>query len=174
MTDWKQIKAITFDVDGVMTDGSLLVYDDHAVIRCFNAKDSFGLRMAAMKGYRMAVFTGGDTEGVRFRMNVCGVPEEDIHMQCRGKMSYFRDFCEKYALSPKEAVYIGDDIPDIPVLNAAGIGVTPDDAALEAQAAADVIAPVGGGRGCVRWVVEQVMRAQGTWEFEEDIYERIF
>ncbi|MBQ9547896.1 MAG: HAD hydrolase family protein [Bacteroidales bacterium] len=174
MTDYSRIKAIALDVDGVATDGSLVVYDSHEAVRIFNAKDSFGMRVAAMKGYRLAVFTGGETEGVRFRMQVCGVDPSDVHMGCRGKLREFNSFCEKYGISPKEVLYLGDDIPDIPVLQAAGIGVAPADAAPEAREAADVVAPVAGGKGCVRWAVEQVMRSQGTWQFEPDCYELIF
>lgn len=174
MTDWSKIRAVTLDVDGVMTDGSLLCYDSHEAVRVFNAKDSFGLRMAAMSGLRLAVFTGGDTEGVRFRMEVCGVPAEDVHMHCRGKLREFNAFCTKYALSPEEVLYIGDDIPDVPVLRAAGLGVAPADGAGEALEAADVVAPFGGGKGCVRWAVEQVLRARGLWSFSAETYERVF
>jgi len=122
MTDWKKIekagpdftkvKAVTFDVDGVMTDGSLLAMDDGEFVREFNVKDSFALRYAAMRGYRLGVFSGGDTPGVRTRLQVCGIPGEDIHLGCRGKISVWKAFLEKYGLKPEEVLYMGDDIPD--------------------------------------------------------------
>ena len=116
---WKKIKAVTFDVDGVMTDGSLLAYDSHEMVRVFDAKDSFAIRFALMRGYSIGVFTGGSTEGVKNRFLTCGMAPEDIYLGCRGKISAFEDFCARHGLKPEEVVYIGDDIPDVPVIKAA-------------------------------------------------------
>jgi len=174
MTPWTEIKAIAFDVDGVMTDGSLLAMDGSEFIRVFNAKDSFALRMAAMNGYRLAVFTGGDTQGVHTRMLTAGVKEEDIHMHCRGKLKTFLKWCEERGFKPSEVVYVGDDIPDVQTVQAAGIGAAPADASPEVLEVADYVISVPGGRGCIREVVEKVMRSQGTWKFSPDIYEKIF
>jgi len=170
----KDIRAITLDVDGVMTDGSLIGTDEGGFLRIYNAKDSFALRAAAMAGFRLAVFTGGETEGIRRRFLTCGVPEEDIYMGCRGKIKNFRHFCEKYGLDPKEVAYFGDDIPDIPILKACGLGIAPADAAPETRAAADYVSPCPGGKRCVREGIEMIMRAQGKWVFEENVYEKIF
>ena len=171
---WKEIKAITFDVDGVMTDGSLLAYDSHEMVRVFNAKDSFSIRVALMRGFRIGVFTGGDTEGVRNRFATCGVNPDDIYLGCRGKIKAFDDFCAKYRLKPSEVVYIGDDVPDVPVLKAAGIGAAPADASADAYAAADYICDQPGGKGCVREIIEKTLRAQKKWHFEEEDYSKIF
>ena len=171
---WKDIKAITFDVDGVMTDGSLLAYDSHEMVRVFNAKDSFAIRVALMRGYRIGVFTGGDTEGVRNRFTTCGVDPDDIYMGCRGKIKALEDFCAKYSLKPSEVVYLGDDVPDVLVLKAAGIGAVPEDASADAYEAADYICELPGGKGCLREVIEKVLRAQKKWYFEEDEYAKLF
>ena len=160
--DWKDIKAITFDVDGVMTDGSLLAYDSHEMVRVFNAKDSFAIRVALMRGYRIGVFTGGDTEGVRNRFTTCGVDPDDIYLGCRGK------------IKASEVVYLGDDVPDVPVLKAAGIGAAPADASADAYEAADYICEIPGGKGCLREIIEKVLRAQKKWYFEEDEYAKLF
>ena len=172
--NWKKIKAITMDVDGVLTDGSLLAYDSHEMVRVFNAKDSFGMRVALMRGIKLGVFTGGSTEGVRNRFTTCGVEPDDIHMGCRGKLSHFYAFCKKYNLDPSEVLFIGDDVPDVPVLKAAGIGAVPEDASQTAQEAADYICDLPGGRGCVREITEKVLRAQKLWYFEEGDYEKLF
>lgn len=171
---WKDIRAITFDVDGVMTDGGLVATDDGSYLRVFNAKDSFALRFAAMKGYIIAVFTGGDTPGVRNRMLSAGVPEENIHMHCRGKLEEWLAFCRQYGLDPSEVVYVGDDIPDLPVVKAAGIGAVPADAARDVCEAADYICDAEGGKGCLREIVEKAMRASGKWKFDPDIFEKIY
>lgn len=172
--DFARIKAITFDVDGVMTDGSLIAMDDSEFIRVFNAKDSFAARAAAMKGYALGVFTGGETQGVHTRMLTMGVPEADIYMRCRGKIKAFEDFCRRHSLSADEVLYVGDDIPDLPVVKAAGIGAVPADASPELLEAADYVCSVPGGRGCLREVIEKVLRAAGNWKFEADCYEKIF
>ncbi|MBQ9400451.1 MAG: HAD hydrolase family protein [Bacteroidales bacterium] len=169
-----KIKAITLDVDGVMTDGSLIGLGDQEMLRIYNAKDSFGIRVAVMNGYKVAIFTGGETPGILNRFLTCGVAREDIHMGCRGKLKIFKAFCEQYGLDPSEVAYFGDDIPDVPVLKAAGLGIAPADAALEARAAADYVSPFGGGKFCVRHGIEMILRAQGTWKFDEGDYERLF
>ena len=172
--NWKKIKAITMDVDGVLTDGSLLAYDSHEMVRVFNAKDSFGIRVALMRGFYIGVFTGGETEGVRNRFTTCGVPPEDIYMGCRGKITAFNDFCARHGLDHSEVVFIGDDVPDVPVLKAAGIGAVPEDASQTAQEAADYMCELPGGKGCVRELIEKVLRAQKKWYFEEGDFVKIF
>lgn len=172
--DWKNIKAITFDVDGVMTDGSLLAFDNHDMVRVFNAKDSFAVRVAVMRGIKVGVFTGGNTEGVFNRLKTCDIPAENIYMGCRGKLSDFRDFCSRNAVAESDVVYIGDDVADVQLLKTAGIGAVPADGAVDALEAADYRCNAAGGKGCVREIVELVLRSQGLWRFEEDDYKRIF
>lgn len=174
MSSWERIKAITFDVDGVLTDGSLLAYDSHEMVRVFNAKDSFAIRVALMRGYHLAVFTGGETEGVRNRFTTCGMAQEDIYMQCRGKITALDDFCARHGLDRSEVLYIGDDVPDVPVIKAAGIGAVPADAARDAVKVADYLCDLPGGKGCLRELIEKVLRAQGKWYFEDDDFVKIF
>lgn len=173
--DYSKIKAITFDVDGVMTDGSLTQLDNGDLLRTFNAKDTFAVRYAVTNGIKVGVFTGGSTPGILKRFLTCLVPEDDIHMGCRGKITEFRSFCEKYGLEPEEVLYFGDDIPDIPVIKAAGIGIAPADAADDVKAVADYVSPFPGGRGCVREGVEKVMKAAGKWGFDDGYgYEKVY
>lgn len=170
----KGIRAILLDIDGVMTDGSIIVNADGAPLRIFNEKDGHGLRMAAMEGYFLGVITGGSTESVRKRMTDYGVPYEHVYLKVRDKLKAIKEICETYGFAPEEVLYMGDDIPDVTALLYAGVGVVPSDAVEEAKKAADYIAPVPGGRGFVRWTLEMVMKAQGRWVFDVEKYEKLF
>ena len=170
----KAVKAILLDVDGVMTDGSIIVDPNAEPLRIFNEKDGHGLRMAALNGYRLGVITGSNTEAVRKRLTAYGVPYEDVYLKVRDKLRSIRQYCERYGLKPEEILYMGDDIPDVAALRFAGVGVVPSDAVEEAKEAADIIAPVPGGRGFVRWTLELVMKGQGRWIFDVDKYEQTF
>ena len=167
----RQIKAIAFDIDGVMTDGGILAMPDGDLLRVFDAKDSFGVRMAKMNGLHTGIITGGSSESIIRRFSVCGVDPEDIYLHSRIKVDDFKHFCEKHSLKAEEVMFFGDDLPDIPVMKACGIGVAPADAAQEAKDAADIVSPVGGGRGFVRGPVEVVMKAQGKWTLDASAYQ---
>ena len=170
------IRAIAYDLDGVATDGSIVVSGPtpEDLVRVVNAKDSFASRVAALKGFIVAVISGGQTEALRTRCIHMGVREENLYLGARGKLACFRDFCERNGLQPSEVAYFGDDIPDTQVLRACGLGIAPADAAVEAKAAADYVTKLPGGRGCIREGIEMIMRAQGTWHFEEDSFDQIY
>ena len=170
----KAVRAILFDVDGVMTDGSILVDPNAEPLRIFNEKDGHGLRMAALNGYILGVITGSNTEAVRKRLTAYGVPYENVCLKVRDKLRSIREFCERYNLKAEEVLYMGDDIPDVSALRYAGVAVVPSDAVDEAKNAADFISPIPGGRGFVRWTLELVMKAQGRWVFDVDKYEKEF
>lgn len=169
-----KIKAFAMDIDGVITDGSVLVDADGRPLRNFNEKDGFAIRVAATHDFHLACITGGSLEAVRKRMTMYGVPFENVYMHSCDKSADFRRFCETYELSPEEVLYIGDDIPDLPVVMAAGIGVAPADAAVEVLEAADYVTPCNGGRGVVRNAIELVLRAQGKWVFDVQRYSNMF
>jgi len=154
-----------------MTDGSLICFDDGNLLRIFNAKDSMGLRLAQLNGIVVGVITGGRSKSITARFLTCGVKEEDVYLGSCNKMTDFKSFCEKYGFSADEVLYVGDDIPDVPVIKAAGIGVAPSDSVAEALAAADYVSPFKGGKGCIREVCEHVLKAQGKWQFDVDRYE---
>ena len=172
----KAIKAIAYDLDGVATDGSIIVAGPtpEDLIRVVNAKDSFASRVAALKGFIVAVISGGKTEALRTRCIHMGVREENLYLGARGKLALFNDFCERNGLDPSEVAYFGDDIPDTQVLRACGFGIAPADAAEEAKAAADYVTKLPGGRGCIREGIEMIMRAQDKWHFDEDRYDQIY
>lgn len=161
-----RIKAIALDIDGVMTDGRVIPLADGDLLRILDAKDALAVRVAGMKGYILAIMSGGDTAALRRRMEDMNIRPENIFLGCRGKLAVFERFCAQNGLSPEEVMYIGDDLPDVPVLRAAGLGIAPADAAQDAKEAADRISPCAGGQRCVRTEIERLMRYQGKWEFD--------
>lgn len=170
----KGIKAVAFDVDGVITDGGILAMPDGDLLRIFDAKDSFGIRMAKMNGLHTAIITGGSSESIVKRFSVCGIDEDDIYLHSRIKINDFNDFCAKHLLKPEEVMYFGDDMPDVPVMLACGIGVAPADASDEAKAAADYVSPYSGGHGCVRHTIKMLLEAQGRWQLDDNLYKKMF
>lgn len=174
MTDFKDIKAFTFDIDGVMTDGGILADMEGQLYRTFDAKDGFAVRMACMNGFPVGVITGGRSQSIRARFSGNGIKPEDIYLGSRIKIDDFEDFCKRHNLKPKEVMYFGDDIPDIEVILAAGIGVCPSDAVDEVKEAADIVSQRPGGRGCVREYIEKAMKAQGRWDFDSTLYKKSF
>ena len=172
----KNIKAIAYDLDGVATDGSIIPFgpSPEDLVRIVNAMDSFASRIAAGKGYIMAVISGGDTPALRSRCLHMGIREENLYLGVRGKLKVFREFCERNGLQPSEVAYFGDDIPDTQVLRACGLGIAPADAVEEAKAAADYVTKQPGGRGCIREGIEIILKAQGKWTFDEDRYDQLY
>lgn len=170
----RSIKAVAFDIDGVVTDGGILAMPDGDLLRVFDSKDSFAIRMAKMNGLCTCIITGGSSESIARRFSYVGVEREDIYLHSRIKMDDFNDFCMRHSLKPSEVMYFGDDLPDVPVLEACGLGVAPADACAEAQAAADFVSPFPGGRGCVRHAVETVLKAQGLWFLDHRKYKAMF
>ena len=174
MTPFANIKAFAFDVDGVATTGAILCTGDGDLLRQFDAKDGFAIRMAVMNGYPVAVITGGRSESIRKRFMTSGVPADDVYLGSRDKMEEFRLFCRKHGLQPEEVMYFGDDIPDIEVMEAAGVGACPCDAVEEVRAAADYVSPNPGGRLCLREAIEKVLKEQGRWVFKTAVYKKLF
>ena len=174
MTDFKDIKGFAFDIDGVMTDGGILADLEGQLYRTFDAKDGFAVRMAAMNGFPVAVITGGRSQSIRARFSSNRIPPEDIYLGSRVKIDDFDDFCRRHGLKREEVMFFGDDVPDVEVIEAAGIGVAPADASIEAREAADIVSMRPGGKACVREYMEAVMKAQGRWVFNSKVYKKLF
>ncbi len=160
-----KIKAFVFDVDGVLTDGSIISTLDGDLLRVFDSKDGFGMRMAIMNGFKIGIITGGNSDSILKRFLALSIPEEDIYQLSRDKAPDFYDFCSKHQLSPEEVAYVGDDIPDIPVLKICGLAACPSDAVVEVKEVCDYISTHGGGKGCARELIEQVLKVQEKWVF---------
>lgn len=168
----KRIKAFVFDVDGVLTDGGILATLDGELLRTFDSKDGFGLRMAEMHGYHLGIITGGRSESIRKRFHTCGISPENVYLGSRDKIEDFNDFCRRHSLTADQVMYFGDDLPDIPVMQACGCGVCPADAVEDVKEIADWTADLPGGKGCVRSCIEKVMKLQGTWQLDVQDYKR--
>ena len=159
--DLKKIRAIVMDVDGVLSKETIPMSEDGVPCRTVNIKDGYALQLAVKMGLTIAVITGARVEAVRVRYEGLGVKE--VRIGAEVKMTVYEELLEKYGLSDEEVLYMGDDIPDYEVMNRCGLACCPADAAREIKEISQYISPAKGGEGCVRDVVEQVMRAQGTW-----------
>ena len=155
------IKAFVFDFDGVMTDGSVFVYADGQTVRAGNIKDGYAIQYAVKKGYIVALISGATSLSITNRMQSLGVTQ--IYTGCPDKLATFREFLEQNGLQPREVLAMGDDIPDYFLLRSAGVAVCPADAAEEIKSIADYISIFPGGKGCVRDIIEQVLRLHGNW-----------
>ncbi len=174
MPDFSKIRAFAFDVDGVFTNGGILCDLAGELYRTFDSKDGFGVRMAIMKGYHCAIITGGRSGSILARFRSCGVKPENVYLGSRDKIVDFNAFCSKHNLSADEVLYVGDDLPDLDVMAACGIGVSPADGVPEARQTADFVSSCPGGRGCVRDVIERVLKSRGDWEFDVTAYKTTF
>ncbi|MBE7176047.1 MAG: HAD-IIIA family hydrolase [Mucilaginibacter polytrichastri] len=159
------VKAFVFDVDGVLTDGTVQINEAGDQLRTFNIKDGYALQLAVKTGYHVAAISGGKSEGVRKRLKMLGV--QDIFLGVTNKENTFKAYCFNRRLHPDETLFMGDDIPDLGVMNLAGFPVCPNDAVEEIKAISEYISIKNGGAGCVRDVIEKVMKLQGTWMMRE-------
>lgn len=155
------VKAFAFDVDGVFTNGSVMLHPGGEFIRMMNIKDGFAVQHAVKMGYPIAIITGGFSKMVRKRFASLGV--KDIYMKSAHKMAPFELFLSKHHLSAGDILYMGDDLPDYEVMTKAGFAACPADAALEIKELSAYISHRNGGEGCVRDIIEQVLRLQGKW-----------
>ncbi len=159
--DLKKIKAFVFDVDGVLSCEVIPLHPNGDPMRTVNIKDGYALQLAVKKGYQVGIITGGYTEAVRLRYSRLGI--EHIYMGSAIKIHDYRDFMQKTGLQPEEVMFAGDDIPDFEVMREVGLPVAPADAAPEIKQIAKYISLRKGGEGVARDVIEQTMKAQGTW-----------
>lgn len=155
------IKAFVFDFDGVMTDGSIWTYGDNEAVRCGNVKDGYAIQYAVKKGYTIALISGATSLSINNRMEALGVKQ--IYTGCANKMETYRKFLETNNLQERQVICMGDDIPDYEIMSHCGVAVCPADAAIEIKEISDYISLYPGGRGCVRDIIEQVLRLQGMW-----------
>lgn len=163
------IQAFVFDLDGVMTTGSFQVGPDGAPHRNLNSKDGYALQLAVKKGYPVGLISGGSCPGVESILRRLGVT--DIYMQAGHKEDAWKDFLAVYEyrnLQEANILYMGDDIPDYPLIQKAGIGCAPQNAAAEIRSIADYVSHSPGGMGCVRDVIEQTLKLQDEWMREDD------
>jgi 3-deoxy-D-manno-octulosonate 8-phosphate phosphatase (KDO 8-P phosphatase) len=167
---FKNITTFIFDVDGVLTDGSVLVLENGLQARRMSIRDGFALQLAVKTGYRVLVVSGSSPSPVVDRLNKLGIT--DVHMSVLDKRSFVTSYIEKNKLKREEVLYMGDDLPDLPVMSSVGLATCPADAAQEIKEAAHYISTVNGGYGCVRDVIEKTLKLNGHWNYDPDIASR--
>lgn len=159
--DLNKIKAIVFDVDGVLSAETITMSAEGEPLRTVNIKDGYALQLAVKLGLRIAIMTGANTQAVRRRYEGLGI--QDVYTGCAVKIRTYNEFLEKYSLTTDEVMYMGDDIPDLEIMRLVGCPVCPADACPEVKEASVYVSHLKGGYGCGRDVIEQVLRAQGKW-----------
>ncbi len=155
------ITTFIFDVDGVLTDGTVHVTSSGEMLRTMNIKDGYALKTAVDKGYYVCIISGGSNEGVRKRLAGLGIT--DIYLGAHNKIDQLNDYFTKHNIDSNQALYMGDDIPDYPVMKLVGLPCCPQDAVQEIKSISKYISHKGGGQGAVRDVIEQVLKVQGKW-----------
>lgn len=166
-TKLNTIKAVVLDVDGVLTDGSVILLPDGSMTRTMNTRDGYAMQLAVKRGIHIGIISGGRDEAVRSRMNYLGVT--DVYLGSSDKTEDFEDFLSKYGLKSEEVMYMGDDIPDIEVMMQVGLPSCPKNAAPEVRKIAMYISQIEGGKGCVRDILEQLLKVQGKWDNDTEI-----
>ncbi|WP_339624777.1 HAD-IIIA family hydrolase [uncultured Winogradskyella sp.] len=155
------ITTFIFDVDGVLTDGTITVTTDGEMLRTMNIKDGFALKTAIDAGYNMCIISGGSNEGVRKRLDGLGI--KDIYLGAHNKIEQLDAYLNKNNIKKSQVLYMGDDIPDYPVMILTGLPCCPQDAVPEIKAISKYISHKNGGKGAVRDVIEQVLKVHGKW-----------
>lgn len=159
--DLNKIKAIIFDIDGVLSSETITLSSEGEPLRTVNIKDGYAIQLAMKLRLRIVILTGGKTKSVRIRYEGLGV--EDIYMGCAVKIETYDEFLKKYGLTDEEVMYMGDDIPDLEIMRRVGCPVCPKDACEEIKDISVYVSDKIGGHGCGRDVIEQTLRAQGKW-----------
>ena len=158
---FKKINTFVLDIDGVLTDGSVLVLSDGSQARRMNIRDGYTLQLAVKKKYHVIIISGAAESSVKDRLEKLGI--QDIFFSVHNKLELLQELMKGYGLQKEQVLYMGDDIPDLEVMQICGIACAPADAVAEIKNMAHYISPVNGGQGCVRDVMEKVFKMRGDW-----------
>lgn len=159
---FKQIKTFIFDIDGVWTNSQMLITEAGELLRSMNTRDGYAAKQALNEDFRICVITGGSSVGVEKRMRALGV--RDYFGGVRDKMEVYESYVDGLQLNEEEILYMGDDIPDYDPMRRVGLPTCPADAAPEIKSISRYISPYKGGEGCVRDVIEKVLKLHGFWQ----------
>ena len=154
-------------MDGVLTDGRLLLTGNNEWLRSMNIKDGYALQAATNAGYKIMILSGSNSEPVSLRLQKLGV--EHIYMEVKNKKDFLENFLQVNKLTTAEILFMGDDMPDMECMKIAGIAACPLDAVADIKAISAYISPYNGGMGCVRDVIEKVMKLNGDWNTDAQI-----
>ncbi len=166
LAQFKSVKTLVFDVDGVLATEIILVAQGE-MSRSMNSKDGYGLQLAVKKGYRVVIISGGKSEAVRERLLGLGI--KDVYLDAHNKKEILQDYVKEHGLNLVEVLYMGDDIPDYATMQIVGLPCCPADAVTEIKQISKYISPLAGGRGCGRDVIEKVLKLNGHWDIDTTI-----
>ncbi|WP_418513531.1 KdsC family phosphatase [Corallibacter sp.] len=158
----EHITTFIFDVDGVLTDGTIQLTTSGEMYRTMHTKDGFAMKTALNTGFNMCIISGGSNEGVRARLEGLGV--KDVYLGAHNKIDQLNDYLKNNNIKLENVLYMGDDIPDVPVMKLVGLPCCPQDAVPEIKGISKYVSHKNGGKGAVRDVIEQVLKVQGKWD----------
>jgi 3-deoxy-D-manno-octulosonate 8-phosphate phosphatase (KDO 8-P phosphatase) len=167
LDSFKKIKCFVFDVDGVLTNGSLLIMPGGLMARTMNIKDGYAIQLAVKKGYKIWIISGGNSEEVKERLNRLGV--DDVFMKVSDKAELLKELSILHQVDLSEILYMGDDMPDYEAMQLVGISACPSDAVMEIKAISNYKALAKGGEGCAREVIEKTMKLNDHWDLIDHI-----
>ena len=167
LSKFKPIKTFVFDIDGVLTDGNLLILADGQQARQMSIKDGYALQLAIKKGYRVVVISGAQQDAVKLRLEKLGVT--DVFLKIENKKEKLQEYVQQHQLQWNEILFMGDDIPDYTVMQLVGLPCCPTDAAIEIKEISVYITHLEGGKGCARDVIEKVLKLNADWDLETRI-----
>jgi len=167
LAEFKKVTTFIFDIDGVLTDGTVLILQDGLQARQMHVKDGFALQMAMKNGYNVFIISGGVSEESKKRLEYLGLKE--IYLGIADKTKFVTDLLKTKKIKWEETLYMGDDLPDMPLMNKVGLSCCPADAVSEVKSLVKYISLIKGGWGCVRDVIEKVLKVNGHWKYETDV-----
>lgn len=171
MTNYKEllkhINTFVFDYDGVLTDGTIILLNEGEPLRTANVKDGYAIQLAIKKDYRIAMISGGKSKSMLNRFSALNL--KDVFLGVENKLKIYKDYITEHNINPENVLFMGDDIPDYEIMLEVGMSACPADAAEEIKAVSKYISHFKGGEGCVRDIIEQVLKVQGKW-MNDDAY----
>lgn len=156
-----KIKCIVLDIDGVLTNGQLYLQENGAMLRAMNIKDGFAMQWAVKKGYKIIVVSGGTCESCKERLEKLGI--EQVFIGVKNKIALLEKVLQELNIDKATTLYMGDDLPDLEAMQYCGMNACPQDACVDVKMIAQYISPIKGGEGCVRDVLEKILRPNGDW-----------
>lgn len=167
LSELKQINTFIFDVDGILTDGKVFLLpnkdnEEYLMARAMHTRDGYALQLAVKKGYKIAVITGGNYAGVEYRLKGLGI--KHIYSSVKDKLACLKEYLQKENTNSQNTLFMGDDIPDYEAMNYCGVRACPTDAVNEIKSISQYISPFKGGKGCVRDVIEKVLKLRNDWD----------
>jgi len=164
----KKVNTFIFDYDGVLTEGTIIMTEHGEALRISNIKDGYALQLAIKMGYRIAIISGAKSKSMSHRLKALAI--SDVFLGIGNKLETFHNYLRTNSIDPSEVLFMGDDIPDYPIMKEVGMPTCPADAVEEIKKVAHYISHVPGGKGCVRDIIEQVMKVQGKWMTDDAFF----